>query len=83
MLTLSKSEQNLILGMKLLEHKKVDDHSLQGQSAQAGLLINDSDSVFEVSDFQAWIIFTGLLFSETRSHLVQIKQVLDGRSGIC
>ena len=41
---------------------------------QAGCLINGPDSLFEVTDFQVWIIFTGLLSSETGSYLVQIIQ---------
>lgn len=39
--------------------KKVYDHSVQVQTSQAGPLINESDSLFQVTDFQAWIIFTG------------------------
>lgn len=76
-------EVNTIADWKFLEHKKrVYDHSTQVQSSQTGLLINESDSLFEVIEFQVWVIFTAwLLFSETRSYLVHVIQVLHWLSG--
>ncbi len=47
--------------------KRVFDYNVQVQSSSADLLINESYSAFEVIDFPVWIIFTGLLFSETEA----------------
>lgn len=76
MLTLSKSERDPILGIKLLEHKQVSGHGMQVQSFQTGPLINESDSFFEITDFQVHIY-------RTPCYLMQIIQVVEGRSGIC